>query len=75
MPHKLTNAVVLLSAMVLAGIASAGLGLSLRFSMVTGSLVVMCAVVATGLVGALALYRRGMAASKTAHPVTGQGTP
>jgi hypothetical protein len=75
MPHKLTNAVVLLSAMMLAGVVAAGLGLSLRFSMITGSLLVMCAVVATGLLGALALYRRGAVVSKTAHPVTHQGTP
>jgi len=69
-PHKLANFVVLLSAMMLAGVASIGLGLSLRFSMVTGTLLVMCSVVGTGLAGALILYRYGMVA-----PSTGQAVP
>jgi hypothetical protein len=73
-PHKLTNVVVLLTAMMLAGVASIGLGLSLRFSMVTGSLLVMCCVVGTGLAGALVLYRQGMAAPRTEQAVTRQET-
>jgi hypothetical protein len=60
--------------MVLAGVASTGLGLSLRFSVVTATLLVMCSVVATGLVGALLLYRHGMIASRTGQAVTHQET-
>jgi hypothetical protein len=73
-PHKLTNVVILLSAMVLAGVASTGLGLSLRFSVISGTLLVMFSLVATGLVGALVLYRLGMTASRTAQAVTHQET-
>jgi len=73
-PHKITNVVVLLCAMMLAGVASVGLGLALRFSMVTGSLLVMFCVVATGLVGALILYRQGMGAPRTGQAATRQET-
>lgn len=74
--HKLTNVVVLLSAMVLAGVASTGLGLSLRFSVVTVTLLAMFFVVGAGLAAALVLYRRGMVTvSDTARPVTHQETP
>jgi len=58
----------------LAGVASIGLGLSLRFNMVTGTLLVMCSVVGTGLAGALLLYRHGMVASRAGPAVTRQET-
>lgn len=75
-PHRLTNVAVLACAMLLAGAASAVLGLAMRFSVVSLTLLAVCLMVGAALVAALVLYRRGtIADSKLNHRLTAKETP
>jgi len=74
-PHKLTNVAVLACAM-LAGATAAVLGLAMRFSIVSLTLLAVCLMVGAGLAAALVLYRRGIIAdSELNHRLTAKETP
>jgi hypothetical protein len=60
--HKLTNVAVLACVMLLAGASTAVLGLAMRFSVVSLTLISVCLMAAAGLAAALVLYRRGLMA-------------
>ena len=73
--HRITNVAVLACAMLLAGTASAVLGLAMRFSMVSLTLLAICLMVGAGLTAALVLYRRGTADSQVKRRAAHKETP